>query len=69
MAAGRYGLSIAVPVQLLPAQPEPVSRTFAQLEASLEATSRDQSGGARGVLAETPAVTWSWFGPSGFVTI
>ena len=69
MAAGRYSLSIAVPVQLLPAQPEPESRTFAQLQASLEATSRDQSDGARGALAETPAVTWSWFGPSGFVTI
>jgi hypothetical protein len=69
MAAGRYSLRIAVPVQLLPAQPEPTSRTFAQLQASLEATSRDQSGGARGTLAETPAVTWSWFGPSGFVTI
>jgi hypothetical protein len=69
MAAGRYSLRIAVPVQLLPAQPEPASRTFAQLQASLEATSRDQSGGARGALAETPAVTWSWFGPSGFVTI
>ena len=69
MAAGRYSLSIAVPVQLRPAQPDPVSRTFAQLQASLEATSRDQSGAARGALAETPAVTWSWFGPSGFVTI
>ena len=65
MAAGRYTLSITVPVQLLPAQP--AEKTFAQLQASLEATSRDQSGG--GALAETPVVTWSWFGPAGYVLI
>jgi hypothetical protein len=67
MAAGRYTLSITVPLQLLPAQP--AKKTFAQLEASLGATSRDQSGRAGGVLAETPAVTWSWFGPAGYVII
>jgi hypothetical protein len=67
MAAGRYTLSITVPVQLLPAQP--AKKTFAQLEASLDATSRDRSGGAGGRLAETPAVTWSWFGPAGYVLI
>lgn len=66
MAAGRYTLSITVPVQLLPAQP--AKKTFAQLEASLSATFRDRSG-AGGVLAETPAVTWSWFGPAGYVLI
>ena len=67
MAAGRYTLSITVPVQLLPAQP--ATKTFAQLEASLGATSRDRSGRAGGTLAETPAVTWSWFGPAGYVLI
>lgn len=67
MAAGRYTLSITVPVQLLPAQP--AKKTFAQLEASLGATSRDRSGRAGGTLAETPAVTWSWFGPAGYVLI
>jgi hypothetical protein len=67
MAAGRYTLSITVPVQLLP--PQPATKTFAQLEASLGATSRDQSGRAGGTLAETPAVTWSWFGPAGYVLI
>ena len=67
MAAGRYTLSITVPVQLLPAQP--AKKTFAQLEASLGATSRDRTGGAGGALAETPAVTWSWFGPAGYVLI
>jgi hypothetical protein len=67
MAAGRYTLSITVPVQLLPAQP--AKKTFAQLEASLGATSRDRSGGAGGMLAETPTVTWSWFGPAGYVLI
>jgi hypothetical protein len=67
MAAGRYTLSITVPVQLLPAQP--AKKTFAQLEASLGATSRDRSGSAGGALAETPAVTWSWFGPAGYVLI
>lgn len=67
MAAGRYTLRITVPVQLLPAQP--AKKTFAQLEASLGATSRDRSGGAGGALTETPAVTWSWFGPAGYVLI
>jgi outer membrane protein assembly factor BamE (lipoprotein component of BamABCDE complex) len=67
MAAGSYTLSITVPVQLLPAQP--AKKTFAQLEASLGATARDQSGRAGGALAETPAVTWSWFGPAGYVII
>lgn len=67
MAAGRYTLSITVPVQLLPARP--AKKTFAQLEASLGATSRDRTGGAGGALAETPAVTWSWFGPAGYVLI
>jgi hypothetical protein len=66
MAAGRYTLSITVPVQLLPAQP--AKKTYAQLEASLGATSRDRTG-AGGALAETPAVTWSWFGPAGYVLI
>jgi hypothetical protein len=61
MAAGRYSLRIAAPVELVPAQP--ASRIFAQLQESFGATSHDQDGGARGVLAETPAVTWSWFGP------
>jgi hypothetical protein len=61
MAAGRYSLRIAVPVELVPAQPAP--RIFAQLQESFGATSRDQDGRTRGVLAETPAVTWSWFGP------
>jgi hypothetical protein len=61
MAAGRYSLRIAVPVELVPAQPAP--RFFGQLQESFGATSRDQDGRARGVLAETPAVTWSWFGP------
>ncbi len=64
MAAGHYTLSITVPVQLLPAQP--AKKTFAQLEASLGATARGRSGGA---LADTPAVTWSWFGPGGYVLI
>jgi hypothetical protein len=67
MAAGRYTLSITVPVQLLPAQP--AKKTYAQLEASLRATYRDRSGGAGGALAETPAVRWSWFGPAGYVLI
>jgi hypothetical protein len=61
MAAGRYSLRIAVPVELVPAQPAP--KIFAQLQESFGATSRDQDGQARDVLAETPAVTWSWFGP------
>ena len=61
MAAGRYSLRIAVPVELVPAQPAP--RIFGQLQESFGATSREQDGQARGVLAETPAVTWSWFGP------
>jgi hypothetical protein len=61
MAAGRYSLRIAVPVELVPAQPAP--RIFGQLQESFGATSRDQDGRAQGVLAETPAVTWSWFGP------
>jgi hypothetical protein len=61
MAAGRYSLRIAVPVELVPAQPAP--RIFGQLQESFGATSRDQDGRARDVLAETPAVTWSWFGP------
>jgi hypothetical protein len=67
LAAGRYTLSITVPVQLLPAQP--AKKTFSQLQASLGVTSRDRSGGAGGALAETPAVTWSWFGPAGYVLI
>jgi hypothetical protein len=63
MAVGRYTLRIAVPVELIPAQPDPALRIFAQLQESFGATFRDQSGRARDVLAETPVVTWSWFGP------
>jgi hypothetical protein len=61
MAAGRYSLRIAVPIELVPAQAAP--RIFGQLQESFGATSRDQDGRGRDVLAETPAVTWSWFGP------
>ena len=60
MAAGRYRLRVAVPVELVPAQP--ASTIFAQLQESFGATSRDQSGGARDALADTPPVTWSWWG-------
>src|SRR5262249_17940510 len=45
----------------IPAQPAP--RIFAQLQGSFGATSRDQDGQVRDVLAETLAVTWSWFAP------
>ena len=38
-------------------------RIFGQLQESFGATSHGQDGVAQGVLAETPAVTWSWFGP------
>ncbi|HJU15208.1 MAG TPA: hypothetical protein VJ770_01950 [Stellaceae bacterium] len=65
MAAGRYRLNIAVPVELVPAQP--ALKIFAQLQESFGATARDPSGRADGALAETPPVTWSWWGPSGFV--
>jgi hypothetical protein len=66
MAAGHYTLKVAVPIKLVPATPAP--RIFAQLRASFGATAReDASGHVRDGLTETHAVTWSWWGPSGFV--
>jgi hypothetical protein len=60
MAAGRYQLSIGIPVRLVP--PQTTSLTLFQLSESFSAKTEDER---KDLVPETHPVSWNWLAPSG----
>jgi hypothetical protein len=60
MAAGRYGLGVAVPIKLVP-QATGSGPTFFQIHATFIARSRDGRGKESDLLSESTPASWSWW--------